>query len=432
MSRQIPIFVEPGYETTFNESRRSSDPMGGDTRHGRHLRFDDTPRIEEEFEDATNRFFEKNLRRRHNDFPDPAYCERDFQSHSPPRHQERPFRRGLNPSDFFFESPSRRRGHFDEMIQRMMREDSDSFDFSEPEFGNFHVEKTTGKRHSPEVTRKNHGKVTKTPSAPVSGERNKGKFGRQSSNPSSGSAYIVDDGEFVDIPVVVSKDEKAERKVGKDEKEKLEKNEAKDESVTQENARGEVTENEKDEIKRESENDSELEIKSYVDTTEEKNNDHKEGKAKIDDNNEKKDVESQGNVQSEKSKSEQETEGNQMPQESQQNAQMPESQQHTQIPLESQQNAEVPLESQQNAQLSKIKIIEDELKNVVEKVRVFEPNGSKENNKEYLWLEEKLMRILMGLDAIEANGSKEIRGARKAVVKRVQKTLNELETKSVS
>lgn len=425
MSRQIPIFVEPGYETTFHESRRSSDPMGDDTRHHhRQHRLNDTGRIEEEFDDASNRFFEKNFRRRHTDFPDSTYFERDFKSHSPPRYQERPFRRGSNPSDLPFGNPSWRRGHFDEMIQRMMREDSDSFDFSDPEFGNFHVERTTGKRHSPEDTRKKHEKVTKSPSAPVSGERYKGKFDRQSSSPSTGST-VGDEG-FVDIPVVVCKDDKVEEKVGKNEREKPGNGVTKIGCVTQENTKAEVnsesTENEKVDKERESEDDSELTIKISVDTTDEKGDKNEEGTAKIDEKNDKKAVQSQENVESEKSTSEQKIEEqNQMPQESQQNAE---------IPQESQQNAEMPQESQQNAQLSKIKKIEDELKVVAEKVKVFEPNGSTENNKEYLWLEEQLMRILMGLDAIEANGNKEIRGARKAVVKRVQVALNELEKKS--
>lgn len=436
MSRQIPIFVEPGYEATFNQSRRSSDPLGGDTRNHHHQhRFNDTDRIEEEFEDASNRFFDKNFRRRHSDFPaERRHWDRDFQSHSPPsrRYQERPFRRGSNPSDFSFENnPSWKRGHFDEMIQRMMREDSDSFDFSDPEFGSFHVERT-GKPYSPEGMRRKHEKVTKSPSAPLSGEKTSGKFDRQYSTPSTGPNQNVDDEGFVDIPVVVCE----EGKVGKNEREKPKNGKAKDECVTQGNQKpgvdSECAKNEKAEDEGTREDDSEFTVKISVDNTEEEAEKNEEGKGKMNENIEKKAVESQENVESEKSTNKQNCkEESKMPQKSQQNAEMPqESQQNAEE--KSQQSAEEPRENQQNAQLSKIKTIEEELKDVAEKVKVFRPNGPTELDKEYLWLEEKLMRILMGLDAIEANGSKEIRAARKAVVKKVQIALNELEKKSVA
>jgi hypothetical protein len=403
MSRQIPIFVEPGYESTFNESRRNSEPLGGQTRPHR---FEDSDRIESEFEDASKRFFEKNLnRRRHSEYPDRTSWERDLNSHSPPIYQDRPFgRRGSNSTSSSCSSPSWRRDHFDELIQRMTSEDSDNFDFSHPEFGNFRVEKKREKFYSPEDTSKNHEKVRKSPSAPDSSTRkHRDTFDRQSSTPSTGTNYAMDENGCFEIPVLVRKDDDtAEEKTGKNDGGKMENGKPRDESVTQNKVKevhngSECLGSEKGE-----EGDTELIVTISVDSVKKDDTENEEKVYKGDESTEKQDVRNQ-EIQSVKSTKIRENE------------------------------EEIPEESHQDAleQLSKIKSIEAELEKVLEKAKKIKATGTTDNKKEYLWLEEQLMRTLMGLDAIEANGSKRIREERKAVVKRVQEALNKLEKKWV-
>lgn len=79
--------------------------------------------------------------------------------------------------------------------------------------------------------------------------------------------------------------------------------------------------------------------------------------------------------------------------------------------------------------MSCIKEIEESFKQTHEKVKALQATEYKGSEREYLQLEELLMKTLMSLDAVEANGSKCVREARRSAVIQVQEALNDLEMK---
>jgi len=84
-----------------------------------------------------------------------------------------------------------------------------------------------------------------------------------------------------------------------------------------------------------------------------------------------------------------------------------------------------------NTELIKTKLdaINTELTKARElKVRVSSFNGNKED-KEYLCLEELLLRCILNLDLVDSEGYEEVKATRRAAVKEIQKFISELEAK---
>jgi len=82
------------------------------------------------------------------------------------------------------------------------------------------------------------------------------------------------------------------------------------------------------------------------------------------------------------------------------------------------------------APITAMEVIED----VREKTREFgveiaalKPGGIAKTDKQYLYLEEMLMRQLIRLDNVETDGKDDIRAARKLAVKEIQAQINQLE-----
>lgn len=77
--------------------------------------------------------------------------------------------------------------------------------------------------------------------------------------------------------------------------------------------------------------------------------------------------------------------------------------------------------------MEQIGVIMQELDKLTPKVEGYQ--GGKKD-KDYLYMEEMMTRLLLKLDNIEAEGKDEVRQARRQAVKKVQATLDQLELKS--
>ena len=77
--------------------------------------------------------------------------------------------------------------------------------------------------------------------------------------------------------------------------------------------------------------------------------------------------------------------------------------------------------------MDKIKIVAEQVRELAEKVNVFNKNCSE---KDYLYLDEMLTRCLIQLDDVEVEGKDDLRQARREVIKSIQKCISDLEVKA--
>lgn len=370
MSRDIPIVVDPGFEASVRNRRRGSDS----TNYASNIH--QIP--EEKTSDDKYRSFQ----RRHSEDPNTASSHPNY--YRSPRYEEgkkeRLKRRGSAPVYGWNDPLHGGRDRFAEIVERIMNANDDELlsglmdERFEPPFD---VEEIHEERSGPEGTTFRH--ELRRPSAPV--------VGAHGSNRPFNMNYKKDNDGCIEIPVQVWTSDESNRN-----EEKLHE---KPEKVSGE-------EDSKASKDGEFHTSKKPEVEISLDTTE-----------IIHGNSQRKDKNTTDNDvlcakadKSQENLNEQTTASNKSKEQTEQA------------------KGETTTD---DAKLLHIKEIENKLKQTHEEVLSF--NGN--NSKMYLVLEELLMEALMSLDAVEASGNAIVREARKAVVKRVQEDLKELEKKRI-
>lgn len=384
MSREIPIVVDPGYEANFRNRRRGSEPQTS------------TPRLNAEpntnyCDDASNSFHNRKFQRRHSEDPNTTNSWETTYYGTPPRYNEhqRLLRRGSVPASW--DRPhDTRPDRFEQIVESLMNaDDSDLLSgIVKNDFDPFH-RRGTHEQHPDGIW---HGRGRT--SSPIPHERivHTHRPASPSSRPFGMS--VKDKNGYIEIPIQIC--ESDEDKINAVHEEKQEENTENATAKQEENSKaGNTIQDEKTAagpkmVEEAVQTDGEviIEITAETNTEPEEKEEEKDATTKT--------VESEVEFAKSSEKEDDAKPGN-----------------------------------GDEAKLSYIHDIEKDLKQTHEQVSDFKATDSKDSNREYLKLEELLMKALMSLDAVEANGNTIVREARRSVVMQVQQGIKELENKKL-